>query len=176
VAGANISVIDSRHLSGSLGLIVLRAAEEIAAGKTHEEVVTSVNSFLGKANILVSVQTLKYMVRGGRVSPLKGFLAQALNLKPIVSVDETGNSELYGKAFSRRTNRKKIIRMVMDSHEESPLRSYAVVHGHAPDLAQDFGRELEGLLGFPPLYIMDISPIVGLNAGIGAVAVVIMKE
>ena len=47
--GKKITVIDSRHLSGSLGLIVLRAAEEIAAGRSHEEVVAAVESFLPRA-------------------------------------------------------------------------------------------------------------------------------
>jgi len=175
-SGKKISIIDSRHLSGSLGLIVLRAAEEIAAGKSHEQVVAAVESCRAKADILVSVQTLKYMVRGGRVSPLKGLAARILNLKPIVSVDPEGRSILYGKAFSQGANRRKILRMVRALHADGPLRAYAVVHAHAEAGAERFIRELEEILGFPPLYSMDISPVVGLNAGIGAVSVVTMKE
>jgi DegV family protein with EDD domain len=175
-SGTKISVIDSRQLSGSLGLIVLRAAEEIAAGKSHEEVVAAVESCRAKADILVSVQTLKYMVRGGRVSPLKGLAARILNLKPIVSVDPGGHSVLYGKAFSQGANRRKILRMVRALHAEGPLRAYAVVHAHNAPGAERFIRDLEESLGFPPLYSMDISPVVGLNAGIGAVSVVTMKE
>ena len=176
LSGSKISVIDSRQLSGSLGLIVLRAAEEIEAGKSHQEVVAAIESCRAGAEILVSVQTLKYMVRGGRVSPLKGFLARVLNLKPIVSVDAEGNSILYGKAFSRRANRKKILRMVKKRHAARPLRAYALGHAHAGAEAERYSRELTELLGFPPLYSMDISPVVGLNAGIGAVSVVTMQE
>ena len=171
-----VSVIDSKHLSGSLGLIVLRAAEAIDSGKSHEEVVAAVQDFVPKADNFVSVQTLEYMVRGGRVSPMKGVLSKLLNLKPIVSMNEEGRSVLYGKAFSRRKNKQKIIRMVSDLNAESPLRCYAVVHAHAPELAAEFCRDLEATLGMPPLYTMDISPIVGLNAGLGAVSVVTMKE
>ncbi len=171
-----ITVIDSKQLSGSLGLIVRRAAEEIAAGKSHEEVVKAVEDFIPKADNFVSVQTLKYMVKGGRVSPLKGMMAKIMNLKPIVSVDTEGNSVLYGKAFSKRSNMKKIIRMVTDIHNEHPLRSYAVVHAHAPDSAQCYADALDQAIGFGPDYVMDISPIVALNAGLGAVSVVTMKE
>jgi hypothetical protein len=79
-----ISVVDSRHLSASLGLIVLRAAEAVAAGKSRDEIVRELETYCRKAEILVSVRTLKYMVRGGRVKPVTGALGKGLNLKPIV--------------------------------------------------------------------------------------------
>ena len=171
-----ISVIDSRLLSGALGLLVLRAAEDIALGKSHDQIVGEIEESIAKANIFVSVPTLKYMVRGGRVSPLKGVLAKVLNLKPIVSLDPEGNSILYGKAFSSLANQMKIVGMVKELENSGPLRHYAVVHAHCPDRAAEFAEMLRQALGKDPLYIMDISPVVGLNAGLGTVAAVTMKE
>lgn len=171
-----ITVIDSRHLSGSLGLIVLRAAEQIAAGKSHDEVAAAVESFLPRAENLVSVKSLSHMVKGGRVSPLQGLAAKILNMKPIVSVDSEGKSILYGKAFSTRANINKILKMVADRHRERPLRSYAVVHAKAPERARQLARRLREIIGKDPLYIMEISPIVSLNAGPGALSVVTMSE
>jgi fatty acid-binding protein DegV len=49
------------------------------------------------------------MVRGGRVSPLKGLLANLLNLNPIVSMDADGNSMVFGKTFSQKANMKKVM-------------------------------------------------------------------
>jgi hypothetical protein len=174
--GKKITVIDSRNLSGSLGLVVLHAAQAVARGLTHAEVVAEVEASLSKAKIFVSVRTLKYMVRGGRVSPLKGFAAKILNLKPIVSLDKNGDSKLIGKAFSVRANEKKIIRMVEDLNKEGKLKSFAVVHGSAPEEGKNFAAKLEGALGMRPEYIMPISPVIGLNAGKGSVAVVVMQE
>jgi uncharacterized protein len=171
-----ISVIDSKQLSGSLGLIVMRAAEAIAGGARRDEVEKSLETWIPKADNFVSVTSLKYMVRGGRVSPLKGLMAKILNLKPIVSVDDEGRSELYGKAFSRKANRKKIIAMVEKIHVQNPLKYYAVVHAHASADAEAFIDQLKEIIGFPPAYTMDISPVVGLNAGLGAVSVVTMQE
>ncbi|HDQ43995.1 MAG TPA: DegV family protein, partial [bacterium] len=107
VSEAKISVIDSKTLSTSLGLIVLNAAREIMNGSPHDEVVRKIGTWTQKVKILVSVRTLKYMVRGGRVSPLKGKIAGWLNLKPIVSLDAEGRSALTGKAFSTRSNLQK---------------------------------------------------------------------
>ena len=173
---AKISVLDSHHLSASLGLIVLRAAEAVAAGRSRDEIVDEIETYARKADILVSVRTLKYMVRGGRVRPVAGALGRALNLKPIVSLDADGKSILYGKAFSVNRNVRKIVEMVARKHAESPLRCYAVVHGHDLDAASDLAARLERALGFPPLFVEEISPIVALNAGRGAVAVATMAE
>lgn len=171
-----ISVIDSRHLSASLGLIVLRSAEAVAAGASRDEVVRDLETYVRKAEILVSVRTLRYMVRGGRVKPVAGVLGKVLNLKPIVSVDADGRSILYGRAFSVRRNVEKIVEMVVRRHAESPLRCYAVVHGDDRSAADDLVARLETALGFPPLYVEEVSAVVALNAGRGAVAVATMAE
>ena len=110
------------------------------------------------------------------MSPLQGLAAKILNMKPIVSVDAEGRSVLYGKAFSTRANIDKILKMVADRHRERPLRSYAVVHARAPERAEQLARKLREIVGKDPLYIMEISPIVSLNAGPGALSVVTMSE
>ena len=176
IPGARITVIDSRHLSGSLGLIVLRAAEAIAGGASHDEVVRLIESSIAKARILVSVKTLDYMVRGGRVSPLSGILAKLANLKPIVSVDDDGKSVLYGKAFSVRANIKKILSMVAEDHAAHRVRAYAVVHAGVPEAARQFAARLTDVTGMDPLHVMEISPVVSLNSGPGALSVATMQE
>ena len=169
-------MIDSRHISGSLGLIVLRAAEAVAAGKSHDEVVSEVESYIRKAQLLVSVHTLEYFVKGGRIKPMAGALGKLLNLKPIISVDAEGNPIRFGKAFSERRNVAKIVRMVARRHAESPLRCYAVVHGHDLEAGKYLAAKLEKELGFPPLFIEEIAPVLALHAGRGTTAVVSMQE
>ena len=176
IPGKRITVIDSRHLSGSLGLLVLRAAEALASGADHAALVHLIEASIPKAKILVSVRTLDFMVKGGRVSPLKGILAKLMNLKPIVSVDSEGNSLLYGRAFSTRANIEKILRIVAEEHRSYPLRSFAVVYSGGPQAARRFAFRLAGIIGKDPLHIMEISPVVSLNAGPGAVCVATMRE
>jgi uncharacterized protein len=181
---SRISVVDSRRLSGSLGLIVLRAAEaveaEALAGKAAPETVARLLAELPtwsrKAENLVSVRTLRFMVRGGRVSPFGGAVARLLNVKPIVSVDKEGASKLYGASLSVGANLRRIVSMVAAQHAREPLRSYAVVHAHAATEAEALARRLEERLGLPPAYVCEISAVVGMNAGRGALSVVTMCE
>ena len=174
--GKKIAVIDSRQLSGTLGLMVLRTAEAIANGLTHDEIVEQIEKWSHQSTILVSVKTLKYMVKGGRVSPMKGWLANVLNLKPIVSVDAEGKSVLYDKAFSQKGNMKKVMKIIQQKMQNNTLWKYSVLHAHDPEEAAWFAEKLTQLLGKKPDFIIDISPAVGLSAGNGAVAVSLMVD
>ncbi|HDP94089.1 MAG TPA: DegV family EDD domain-containing protein [Candidatus Aminicenantes bacterium] len=174
--GRRITVIDSRQLSGSLGLIVYRAAAAILNGANHDEVVRRAESWREQTRILVSVKTMEFMVRGGRVSPLKGRLARAMNLKPIISLDAEGKSVLYDKAFSHKGNMRKVLRLINRQLDRGALWNYCMLHAHNPLDAAWFSRQIEKETGKPPLYTVDISPVVGANAGKGAVAVALMTD
>lgn len=175
VNGSKISVIDSKHLSSALGLIVQGVAEEIAEGRSHDEVVRVAEALPGKTHILVSVDTLRYMVRGGRVSPLKGFLAKMLNLKPIISLDE-GASTFLGKAFSSRGCLQKILRIIETHHREIPIRRFTIGHAHTEEKALKLEETVARLLGQKAEFRINIAPVIGVHAGIGALSVVYLTE
>jgi len=174
--GKTITVIDSRTLSGALGLILLRIAGLIEAGKSHAEVTDEAERIRAKAKILVGVRTLKYMVRGGRVSPRAGAAAKLLNLKPVVSLAETGESKIFDKAFSQRGLLGKILRRLRAEAAAGRVGDYCILHAHNPKDALAYAAEVEAVLGRRPAFIMDISPAIGLNAGLGAVAVSYLLE
>jgi len=176
VQNKKISVINSKHLSVSLGLVVLRVAEEIGKGKTHEEIVKLAEEWILKTKILVDIQTLKYMVRGGRVSPMKGLLAKILNLKPIVSLNSEGKGVASGKSFSRRGNIKKIMRKIRDMADKEKLWNYAVVHAQNLERAEAYAKRIKESIHRDPAYIVDISPVIGVHNGIGAVGIALMFE
>ncbi len=174
--GKRITVIDSRTLSGALGLLVLRMARRIDEGASHDAVAADAESALPKAKILVAVRTLKYMVRGGRVSPMAGAAANLLNLKPIVSMDENGGTKIFDKAFSQRGSLRKILRRLRADAGTGRVRDYCILHAHNTGDALAYAAEAEKVLGVKPAFTMDISPAIGLHAGVGAVAVSFLLE
>lgn len=169
--GKKITVINSRQLSGALGLMVLAAARDIDSGLGHDAIVERVESMIPKSSTLVSVKTFENMVKGGRVSPMKGWVANALNLKPIVAIDEEGRSTLFEKAFSQKGNMKKVLRIIADRIKGNKVWKYTILHAHDPQAAAWMGTKVAEVIGKPPDYTIDISPVVGLNAGPGAVAI-----
>ncbi len=171
-----ISVVDSKQVSTSIGLIAHRVAKGLRNGLQPRKAVQLAEDLRNRTKILVSVKNLKYMVRGGRVNRLEGFLARLLNFKPIISLDETGDSELYGKPLHRSSNYNQILDMMKNPHNNSRVTNYAIGHVHAPGEAEKLAGMIEGELDLSPDYTMDISPLIGSHAGIGAVSVAYLTE
>ncbi len=168
---SRVAVVDSRHLSVSEGLIVLRIAEAVRAGRPFDEIAREAESWVAKTRLWVDVKTLKYMVRGGRVSPLKGLLAAALNIKPVVTLDSAGKAAILGKSFSRRANMKKILGLIREATAGRPVWSYGLVHAQNPFRALRYAEALEAMLGKKPAFISEVSPVVGAHNGIGVVGI-----
>jgi DegV family protein with EDD domain len=171
VPDTRITVIDSRHLCVSQGLIVLRAAEAIAEGHSHDRVVALVERSVAQARIYVGVRTLRYMIRGGRLSYLQGTLARLLNLKPMISVDDEGRGMAVGKAVGYSHLLRRIREKSVKVARDHGLWRYAVAHVQAPKAALAWSRDLTRDLGQEPAFILDVSPVIGLHAGPGALAV-----
>jgi hypothetical protein len=169
-------VFNSRHLSVSQGLLVLRVAEAIRDDRPYSEIIEKMPEWRDGSWIFTDIQSLNYLVRGGRISPLKGKIAKILNLKPIISVDEQGKGIAWGKSFSRRGNMKKIIKLVQEKSASGRLWNYAIVHAKNPERADMYADKLEKILGKKPLYIMNISPVVGVHNGPGTCAVGLLVE
>lgn len=169
--GKKMKVIDSKQNSGAEGLLVLKAAEFIHEGLGYEEIIERIEKLCDQTKILVSVNTLKYMVRSGRIGKLTGIAGKIMNLKPVVSIDEKGKGMIQGKAFSEKANTRQIMKIVRITHAEKGITRYAIVHADALDKALEFKNKCMQILGKEPEYIMNISTIVGMSAGIGTVAV-----
>lgn len=171
-----IKVIDTCLNSAAQGLLVSEVGKKSLTNKTLDELVTYSESLKKRIRIYVSVDTFKYMVKGGRVSPLKGLVAKILNLKPIVSLDESGKSLLIGKAFSRESLLKKINALISSRNKDNSILSYAIVHADDLETASKFSSIMTDSLCKTPEYISEISTIVGTHSGRGAIAIATIES
>jgi uncharacterized protein len=171
-----VSVINSKNLSGALGLIILRAAKAIDEGYTHDKVVEMTESWVNKLKIFVSVRDIKYLIRGGRLSATKGLIARILNVNPIVSIDDTGKAIVFDKAFNQKANMEKVLGHIMKISREKTIWNYIVLHANNPDAADWYTNKMEEITMKKPASVVNISPIIGANAGIGAAAVALLLD
>lgn len=171
-----ISVINSKNISGALGLITLRIAQAIETGHSHDTIIEMANKWVADSRIYVSVKTLKYMVRGGRVSHFKGFVARILNINPIVSMDENGKSVVFGKTYNQKSNMEKVMQHVKTISTNKNIWNYIVLHANNHEGAQWYNEKMKSLTGKEPTSIVNISPVIGSNTGIGAVSIAFMFE
>ncbi|TVP85470.1 MAG: DegV family EDD domain-containing protein [Acholeplasmataceae bacterium] len=172
----DIKVIDSRQNSGAQGLLVMTAAKLIEEGLPVDEIASRLEDLRQKTRILVSVQTLKYMVRSGRLSKVSGLMGKVLNLKPVVSIDDEGKGIIFAKALSIKKSNRLIEAHMREMADKHGIETYAIVHANADKRAAEYARIYENMLGKQPAYIMDISTIVAMNAGIGTVAIAYIRK
>ena len=170
----DIYVIDSKNLSGALGLLVLKAAKEIEAGKYAENIVPSLETDITNTKIFVSVKNLKYMIKGGRVSKPKGYIANILGLNPIVSMDENGRSVLFNKTFCQKSSLNKILKHIEEISHGKSVWNYIIMHAHNKDGAKKAEEKMMKIVGKKAVSLVDISPVIGMHAGKGAIAISIL--
>ena len=169
---ANTHVVDTRTSSGAQGLMVKRCAELIASQQyTCEEIVALLGPEIERAHLFVSVNNFKYLARSGRVTSLQGSLANLMHLKPVIVFGSDGRGRVMAKPFSRGKALDKIVQLVSQNHKENPVSSYCLLHANAEEASETLGARLEESLGMASLYTMQVSPVVGLHAGVGAVGV-----
>jgi len=175
-SGKKISVFDSKHISGSLGLIVLRIAKAIENGMSHDEIVQNIPGWIDKTRLLISVKTLKYFVKGGRVSKMKGLIGNLLHMKPIVSLNAEGKTYMLGKTFTMKGNVNKVLQIVNDTLPHEKMMNYIILHAHCEKDARWFAEAMVDITGMDPLAMVDISPVIGVHSGPGTMAVSFMLE
>jgi len=172
-----IRIVDSRHISGSSGLIVERLLEGWSEGTQDvDELARQAEELIAKTEILVDIKTLKYLVKGGRVSPMKGLLAKLLNIKPIITINKLGQAVPCRQSFSRRQNFKKILKMIRKRQAVHPVHSFSIVHAGNRPRAEAYAREIERITGRQVSFIEEASPVVGVHNGLGAVGVCLSYE
>jgi len=115
------------------------------------------------------------MVRSGRVGKVTGIAGKIINLKPVITLDESGAGQILDKAFSTASNTKKIAKRVGEAYERNADLRYVIIHAGAKKRAEEYRKLFSKRLNKEPEYIMSISPIVAMSAGVGCVAVAVME-
>lgn len=173
--GYPITVINSKLNSVSQGLAVIKAAKAAIAGDSYEQIISMLeNKIIPNTYVYVCVDTLKYFVKSGRISPMKGKIGKWLNLKPIVSMDKEGYGITLSKAFSHKGLTKKIAKIIQKMHKKTPVEQFALVHIDAPDYAKEYTELFSNMLGIEPTFVSPSTPAVALNAGKGCVAIALL--
>lgn len=170
---ANIEVIDGLSASMGTGWPLLEAAKAAKAGKSLQEVADIARKCRDQGGVMLLVDTLEFLHRGGRIGGASRFLGTALNLKPILEVID-GAIEPIERV---RTKKKAIARLV-DVLEErvggrTPVR-LAAIHANAPDDCQMLLDMATQRVNPTQSVVTAVSPAVGTHTGPGTLGLAYM--
>ena len=103
-----------------------------------------------------------------------GMIGQMLNVNPIVSMDESGNSFVFGRAYSQRSNMEKVMTHISAMSKGREVWNYVVLHANNMEAAAWYARKMGDLSSKEPVSVVNISPVIGAHAGVGAASVALM--
>jgi len=172
----DIKVLSSNKTASGLGLIVLRAARALEAGASLKDIEHSMEGWTKNAKMLVSTKTIKYLMKSGRVSPVKGILGKLMGLKPLLVVNEEGTIDLIGKPVTEKGSIamvQKEMRKLVKNHK---IWAYAISHADNAETAQVYIDEMKKLIGKDPEFVSPVTPALAVHTGPGVVALSIMLE
>ena len=167
-----VHVVDSRSLSMGLGWQVLAAARERERGGSMAAMIAAAEQVRDRLSLLLTLNTLEYLHRGGRIGTAAKLLASAVQLKPVLEVDHvTGALQVAGKI---RTRRKALTNLVEETFARldhaRPMR-VAVLHGGALEDAQTLVEAVKRRVQPLELILAQITPALGVHGGPGAVGI-----
>jgi hypothetical protein len=171
-----VHVIDSKNVSIGLGLILREAADAIESGAKLEEVERRVEWAIRNVRLFVSLETMEYVVRGGRVSKFRGAVAKLLNLKPILTINADGKVVAAAKTFGGQHARKKLMEIVKRETAGKRKLRFLVAHANAPETAAYHAEWIRKYFEVSEVAIVSASPALGAHAGPGAAGIAFLGE
>ncbi len=130
---AKIHLWDTRTLSVAEGWQVLTASSLVRNGKSLEEIEAALTRLRENVRFFFTLDTLKYLIHGGRISHIKGLMASLLNIRPIITVSPEGKYAETGKFVSFRRALAGFIPTVRGVFDHTRELRIHVVHGDNPD-------------------------------------------
>lgn len=175
--GARISTLDSRSASLGLGFQVLRAAELAREGLSAEEISAELERLQRRSGTLLTLDTLEYAQRSGRLGRAKAFVAGLLDLKPILSLDVEGAVVPVDRVRGREALIPRVIQLLSARipRERERLR-IGVAHVMCRDVADRVVEEVRREFEPDEVHLRPVTGVLAAHAGPGAWVVFYQAE
>jgi DegV family protein with EDD domain len=162
-----VIVVDSGVTSGGTVILADALQRRLERGTTVEELQEVVERFRRTRGLLFTVETLEYLVRGGRIGKAQGLAGQLLSVKPILYFDE-GEVAPLKRVRGRAKALAELERLFLEATDDSPGLHVGVGHADAPGDAKDLVGRVRGARPRCSLDIVTtLGPVIGTHGGPG---------
>lgn len=176
VEDLDVFVFDSRNISMGAGVFAIWAARQLKLGKPFHEVVSGMQEKIRDSKVFFYMDTLKYLQRGGRIGRVAGAIGSVLQIKPIISCDETGTYYTEAKIRGAKLAKIKLAEQVVRycfGHKTWVI----IEEGNAHEEAMALQKMLEDTLhNAEILFEKQITATMAINTGPGLVGVAILRD
>lgn len=168
-----IYVFNSRSASIGETLIGIRVQECEEAGMEFDKIVEVVEAYIGTQHTYFVLETLETLRKNGRLSNLKAFVANALNIKPVMGSTPEGTICQLAQARGMNKALKKMVEEAISKVDDSGERILAISHCNCPMRAESVKEEIERITKFKKIIIADTAGISSMYANDGGVIIAV---
>jgi DegV family protein with EDD domain len=172
VPEANITHVDTKTLSAAAGWQVEAAARALKAGWAKEQILALIQRISVATDVIFSLDDLKYLIHGGRISHMKGLVASVLNIKPIIGVEKINGTYVqlgFLRTFQRAV--KGLVDLMARKHAPGSALRVQVVHAQNPEGAAMLRKLIDELFDCTWLPVGSLSLVLGAHTGPSMVGV-----
>ena len=161
-----VQVLDSSTACGGLGLMAMAAAKGARDGIGIEACLARAREARERLTLWFAIDTLEYLVRGGRIGRAQGMVGSALRIKPILSVESditpVERVRTSARAFARLAEMLRTL-------QGDGVDGWVVQHIQARDEAERLADVAREIFGTEPVFVSEIGPVIGAHVGPGLI-------
>ena len=172
-----VQVVNNQRISVTQRQSVLDALEMAKAGWDAEKIREKLEATKFESSIYIMVDTLKYLKKGGRITPAAAAIGTILNLKPVLQI-QGERLDAFAKARSVKHAKrimldamKKDIETRFHSMEEAGTLRLQLAYTGEPEVVKEFKKEAEAQFPGYDIFVAPFSLSVACHIGEGAVAI-----
>ena len=165
-----IEVLDCSTAAAGQGLVALAVAKAATSGKNLTEVVATAESVMQRVSLFATLDTLRYLVKGGRVPKAAALVSSLLQIKPIFTVN---GGDAFPVVNARTTPGaiKRILKLMAEKVVKGQPLHVAVMHADAMDKAILLRDCISSQFNCADLFITEFTPVMGVHTGPGVIGV-----
>ncbi|QWI17149.1 DegV family protein [Bacillus wiedmannii] len=174
-ANLDLEIIDTKCASLGQGLVVLEAAKMAKDGASKEDILKRVDFLMNHMEHIFTVADLQYLVRGGRLSKVAGFIGGLLNIKPILNVEE-GKLVPLEKVRGKKKVLGRIVDIMEERGKELKGQTIGITHGDDLETAEALKALITEKFGCEVFIVNTIGAAIGAHTGPGVITLFFLNE
>lgn len=168
-----IESIDTKTLSMGEGIMIRMAEQMIRDGASFDEIVRQVRAKREKIEVYFVLDTLEYLIKGGRIGKVSGTIGQLLNIRPVIHVNEVGIYHTVDKARGKKQALQKMLGILESQHLKENGANVYVMHGGVPAEGEEVLAQVRKLAGIKESYSDQLTPSLSVHTGKGLIGLII---
>lgn len=165
VKGIEVHQYDTKTLGAGQGYLVELALDLIEAGKTPAEIIQALEKCrLEDSLAIYTINTLKYLKKGGRIGKVEGTIGDLLHIKPVITVNNDGVYVTLSKAIGMQRSLLNMKELMVKKFGDA-LVDLTVHYGDDLEKASQLGHMMSKTLNVRNLNISALTPVLGIHTG-----------